>query len=173
MTLRFNHLPLVALLLAATVAHAGESGTTLKADSLRVAPFADAKIITTLPPASRVEILKKDGGWYQVKSAQGNGWIRLLSIRRGEGKKTSAGSELSGLAGLASGRSGTGKIVATTGIRGLNEEQLKAAKYDEKQLNLLDSYLTGRPEAQKFAAQAKLNARQMEYLPEPSTGATR
>ncbi|MDO8206462.1 MAG: SH3 domain-containing protein [Gallionella sp.] len=170
MTLRFNHLLLAAMMLIATAAQAGESGTTVKADTLKAAPFSDAKVIATLPSGAKVEILKKDGGWYQVKSPQGNGWIRLLSIRRGGAKATSAGSELSGLSGLASGRSGTGRVVATTGIRGLNEEQLKAAKYDEKQVTLAESYLTSRADAKKFAASAKLAARQLDYLPDPSTG---
>ncbi|MFA6921831.1 MAG: SH3 domain-containing protein, partial [Gallionella sp.] len=52
----------------------------------------------------------------------------------------------------------------TTGIRGLNEEELKAAKYDEKQLNLVESYAVSRADAQKFAANAKLVARRMDYL---------
>lgn len=170
MKLQFKQLILSALLLLAATAQAGESGTTVKTDTLKAAPFSDAKVIATLPSGSKVEILKKDGGWYQVKSPQGNGWIRLLSLRRGNAKATSAGSELSGLAGLASGRSGTGRVVATTGIRGLNEEQLKAAKYDEKQVTLAESYLTSRADAKKFAASAKLAARQLDYLPDPSTG---
>lgn len=158
------------MLLIATTASAGESGTTVKTDTLKAAPFADAAVIATLPAGSKVEILNKNGGWYQVKSPQGSGWIRLLSLRRGVAKATSAGSELSGLAGLASGRSGTGRIVATTGIRGLNEEQLKAAKYDEKQITLAESFATTRPAAQKFASQAKLTQRKVDYLPDPSTG---
>ncbi len=168
MTLRLNHLLLAAMLLFTTTAQATESGTTIKADTLRAAPFSDAAVIARLPSGAKVEILKKDGGWYQIKSPQGNGWIRLLSLRRGEAKVGSAGSELSGLAGLTSGRAGTGRIVATTGIRGLNEEQLKAAKYDEKQITLAESYTTSRADAKKFATGARLAARQLDYLPERS-----
>ncbi|MDO9054500.1 MAG: SH3 domain-containing protein [Gallionella sp.] len=156
---------LLFTLFIAGTALAGEIGTTVKADSVRAAPFSDTKIITTLPAATRVEILKKDGGWYQIKSAQGSGWIRMLSLRRGDVK--AATGPISGLAGLASGRAGTGKIVATTGIRGLNEEELKAAHYDEKQIALLESSTSSRAEAQKYAAKAKLKARQMDYLAEP------
>lgn len=163
---------LFATLLMSVAAQAGESGTTIRADSVRAAPFADASVIATLPVATRVEILKKDGGWYQVKSQLGSGWIRMLSLRRGDSKTTSAGSEISGLAKLASGRAGTGKVVSTTGIRGLNEEELRAARYDEKQLALAESFATGRPEAQKFAAQAKLAPRQLDFLPE-SSGASK
>lgn len=154
---------LFTMLLTAT-AQAAETGTTIKSDSVRGAPFSDAKIITTLPAATKVEIIKKDGGWYQIKSAQGSGWIRMLSLRNA---RTSKSGNLSGLAALASGRSGTGKVVSTTGIRGLNEEELKSAHYDEKQIARLDSSASSRREAQKFAGKAKLNARQIDYLPEP------
>lgn len=161
----------VSLLCVSGIAQASEAGTTIKTDTVRAAPFADAAVITTLPAAAKVDILKKDGGWMQIKSAQGSGWIRMLSIRRGDAKTSSAGSELSGLAGLASGRAGTGKVVSTTGIRGLNEEELKAAHYDEKQVTLADSYASSRVEAQKFATQAQLTAQQIDYLSEKSGGA--
>lgn len=161
---------LFATLLMSVAAQAGESGTLIKSDGLRSAPFADAALLATLPVATKVEILKRDGGWYQIKSPQGSGWMRLLSVRRGDAKST--GGELSGLAALASGRAGTGKVVSTTGIRGLNEEQLKAAKYDEKQITLAESFLTSRTDAQKFAASAKLAAHPVDYLAE-SAGAAK
>jgi hypothetical protein len=163
---------LSAALLLAAAAQAGENGMSIKADALRAAPFVDAKSIATLATGSAVEILKRDGGWYQVKSPQGSGWIRMLSIRRGSATKGSPGNELSGLSGLASGRAGTGRVVSTTGIRGLNEEELKAARYDEKQLLLAESFLTGKAQAQKFATQAKLRAKTLDYLPE-SSGASK
>ena len=156
---------LLFMMLLTATAQAAESATTVKSDSVRAAPFSDAKIVVTLPAATKVAILKKDGGWYQIKSAQGSGWIRMLSLRRGDAK--AAAKPLSGLAGLTSGRSGTGKIVATTGIRGLNEEELKAAQYDEKQVALLESSTTSRAQAQKFADKARLKARQMDYLADP------
>lgn len=154
---------LILIMLIAGVAQATESGSTIKSDTLRAAPYSDAAVIVSLPAATKVEIIKKDGGWMQIKSSQGSGWIRMLSIRRGDTRTGSA--DLAGLANLASGRSGTGKIVSTTGIRGLNEEELKSARYDDKQLTLAESFLTGRGEAQKFAAQAKLKTQQLNYLP--------
>ncbi|HEX5337848.1 MAG TPA: SH3 domain-containing protein [Gallionella sp.] len=162
---------LAGLLLAMSSAHAGESGAAIKSDDLKAEPFRDAKTVGTLATGDKVEILSKDGGWLQVKSPKGSGWVRMFSIRKGEARKASAGSEAAGLAGLASGRAGTGKVVATTGIRGLNEEELKAAKYDEKELKLAESFATSRADAQKFASQGKLVARQMDYLPD--AGGTR
>jgi len=155
----------VLFALLAMPAYAAETGTALKADAIRAEPFSDAKTVATLAAGDKVEIVKKDGGWLQVKSAKGSGWVRMLSVRKGEARK--GAGDASGLLGLASGRAGTGKVVATTGIRGLNEEELKSAQFNAAELKLAESYATAKPEAQKFAAQGKLAARKFDYLPAP------
>lgn len=167
--MKLNQLVISLLLLSATVAQAGESGSAIKTDTLRKAPFSDAQSVATLPAGSVIEIVQRKGGWYQINSARGKGWIRMLSVRRGN--PSSSGNSAASLASLASGRAGTGKIVSTTGIRGLNEEELKAAHFDEKQIGIAESYLTSRAAAQKFASQAKLKSIKMDYLPEASGAA--
>ncbi|MHB0924892.1 MAG: SH3 domain-containing protein [Gallionellaceae bacterium] len=162
-TMRLS-LMICALLLSGAL-HAAESGTALKADDLKTEPFRDAKTVAKLATGDKVDILKKDGGWYEVKSAKGKGWVRMLSIRKGDARK--GGGDASGLLALSSGRAGTGKVVATTGIRGLNEEELKAAKFNEAELKLAESYASSKPEAAKFAASGKLAARPFDYLPAP------
>lgn len=160
---------LLAMLLFATRAIAAwETGTALKTDKLMTEPFRDAKTVGSLSAGDKVEILKKQDGWFQVKSTKGSGWVRMLSIRLGEARKGTI--DTTGILGLASGRAGTGRVVATTGIRGLNEEDLKAAKYNETELKKVESYGVKRAEAQKFAAEGKLTARKVEYLPLPGTG---
>ena len=156
---------LSALLLAIGTALAAEEGSMLKADDLKAEPFRDATTVGSLAAGQHVEILDKQGGWFQVKSSAGSGWVRMLSVRRGEARKGSG--DAAGLLGLASGRAGTGSVVATTGIRGLSEEDLKAAKYNEAELKKAESYATTRADAQKFAASGKLAARKVEYLPAP------
>jgi hypothetical protein len=89
----------------------------------------------------------------------------MLSIRKGEAAR--GGSDAGGLHAPRPGRAGTGKVVATTGIRGLNEEELKAAKFDEKELERAESYAASKQAAAKFAAQGKLAARKFDYLPAP------
>lgn len=161
----------IGLLIGACLAAgawAAEPATALKADDLKAAPFRDAKTVARLAGGDKLDILKQQGGWYQVKSAKGTGWVRMLSVRRGEMRK---GGELTGLAGLASGRAGTGKVVATTGIRGLNEEDLKAAKFDEAELKKMEANSVGKDEARKFAAQGQLKAMKLDYLPKPEGGA--
>ena len=157
-------LTLAALLLSGAL-HAAESGTALKSDDLKAEPFRDAKTVATLASGDKVDILNKDGGWLQVNSAKGKGWVRMLSIRKGDAHKGSG--DTSGLLGLASGRAGTGKVVATTGIRGLNEEELKSAKFNGEELKRAESYASSKPEAAKFAASGKLAARPFDYLAAP------
>ena len=99
-------------------AFATEDGTALKADEIRSEPFGDAKTVATLAVGDKVEILGKDGGWLNINSAKGSGWVRMLSIRKGDARK--GGGELQGVLSVASGRAGTGKIVSTTGIRGFD-----------------------------------------------------
>lgn len=142
-----------------------ESGVALKSDAIKKEPYSDAKNTGMLSAGDKVNILKREGGWLQVKSAKGNGWVRMLSIRKGDAKKGK--SLVDSFKGLASGRSGTGTVVATTGIRGLNEEELKTAKFNAGELKLDESFATSRADAQNFANQGKLKPRSFEYLPLP------
>ena len=164
---RFRRIPaLLAVLLASTgTALAADGGSLLKAEDLKAAPFRDARTVESLAAGERVEILRTHGGWFQVKTARRSGWVRMLSVRRGEPRK--GGADAAGILGLASGRAGTGRVVATTGIRGLTEEELKAATYSEAELREVESYSATRAEATQFAAKGKLVARQVEYLPPP------
>lgn len=155
----------VLLLMVLQPAFAAETGTALKADAIKKEPFSDAKTLGILAVGDKVTVLKKDGGWLNIKSAKGSGWVRMLSIRKGDAKKGKSVAD--SLAGLASGRAGTGKVVATTGVRGLDEEELKSAKFDAGELKLAESYMTSRAEAQSFANQGKLKPRSLDYLPLP------
>jgi hypothetical protein len=158
-------LGIVLVALLAMPAFAAETGSVIRSDGIKVEPFRDAKTIATLSVGDKVEIVKTNGGWLQIKSPKGKGWVHMLNVRKGEMRKDSG--ELGGLLGMASGRAGTGKVVATTGIRGLDEVELQSAKYNETELNLVESYAINRAEAQVFATQGKLVARKFDYLPSP------
>lgn len=138
---------------------AGEGGTAIKMDSLRAEPFADAKTVGSLNKNDSVEILTKKGAWLQVKSKKSTGWVRLLSVKRG-----GASSSGSAISDVASGRTGTGKVVSTTGIRGLSAEELKAAKFNEDEMKKMESYQTSAGDAQSYAAAGGLSANKMAYL---------
>jgi hypothetical protein len=144
---------------------AGNPGTALKTDDIKAEPFRDAKTVGSLATGDTVEILGQRSGWFQVQSAKGKGWVRMLSVRRGEARKRSG--EVGEVFGLAAGRAGTGRVVATTGIRGLGEEDLKAAKFSETELKTAESFATTREQARTFAAEGKLAPRKVDYLPAP------
>ncbi len=154
-------IPLVLSLLAHPALAATEAGSAIKADEIKAEPFRDAKSVGTLAVGAPVLIVKRDGAWLQISSPQ-KGWVKMLSIKKGG--VAASGATLSGVAALASGRAGTGKIVSTTGIRGLNEENLKNAKFNEKEVKAAESYTVSKVEADKFGAQGKLKARQVAYL---------
>ena len=153
-----------ALLFSASLVHA-ESGTALKADTLRAEPFADAKSAGSIARNDKLEITDKKGAWLKVKAPKGSGWVRLLSVKRDAGGKA---NEAAGVLSVASGRAGTGQVVSTTGVRGLNEEDLKSAKFNEEETKKLEANSISREQASQFAAAAGLKARKLDYLPKPA-----
>jgi len=163
---------LCAGLLVSAAALGKEIGTALKADDVKAEPFKDAKVVTKIAKGDKVEILAKQGGWLQIKAAGKQGWVRLLSVRRGEAGKADVATQIGGVAGLATGRAGTGQVVSTTGVRGLGEEDLKAAKFSEEELRAAESYRATPQAARTFALAGKLSARQIAFLPEPKSTQT-
>ena len=146
-------------LLWPAIAFAGEAGTALKADVLRTEPYADAKTAGNLNKNDAVDILANKGAWLQVKSKSASGWVRILSVKRG-----GASGSNSSIADIASGRAGTGKVVSTTGIRGLSAEELKAAKFNEDEMKRMESHAVSAGDAQQFANAGGLSSTQLAYL---------
>ena len=146
---------------------ASESGVAVKNCKVLDEPFADAQEITSLKAGDPVEIGIRKGGWMKVTTKGKTGWVRMLFIRRGEAAKTSVATEASGVLGLATGRSGKGNVVATTGVRGLNEEELKEAKFNPQEFAKLKTYATSVREAQSFAKEGELKAKQVDFLTDP------
>ena len=141
------------------LAYAGDAGTALKADTLRAEPFADAKTVGSLNKNDALEILTKKGAWLQVKTKSKTGWVRILSVKRG-----GVSSSTSSIADVASGRTGTGKVVSTTGIRGLSAEDLKAAKFNEEEMKKMESHMLTPADGQSFASAGGLTATKTAYL---------
>jgi len=136
-----------------SAALAAETGTTLKNDTIRKEPYADAKAAGSFTRGESLEILKKQGAWLQVKTKKSTGWVRLLSVKRGA---SSAGSQSAGVLAAASGRAGTGQVVSTTGVRGLSEQELKAAKFNESEVKTMEGYTLSADDGRNFADAGKL-----------------
>lgn len=139
---------------------AADTGVVLKPDQLRADAFGDAKVVGNVNKNDAVEILNKKGAWLQIKTAGKSGWVRLLTVKR----NTASGNNVAGVVGVATGRSGTGKVVSTTGIRGLSAEDLKTAQFSETETKKLESYSASADEAKQYAASAGLSSHQYPYF---------
>ena len=106
-------------------------------------PFKDAEITTDLSAQTAVVILKRKGGWYQIKTETQQGWVRLTHVRLTR-KKNSQQDTDSGvgevLSGLATGRNKSDEVTTATAIKGLSEEELRNAEPDVDALNALDNF---------------------------------
>lgn len=157
---RHFSLLLLSLSLSASLA-AAEPAQTTKADSLREKPFVDAKVILPLKTGQTVDIKKREGAWYSVNVSGKTGWVPMLSIRRtGQAATVSAGS----LAQTASGRTSTGNVVATTGVRGLNEEELSEATFSEEAVAAAEKLRVSPEEGKSFARDGGLAPRPVPAL---------
>ena len=154
-------------LLYTGISVAAEQGSALKNDSLRSEPFADAKVTGSFARGDNLEIIKKQGAWLQVKSAKGSGWVRLLSVKRGAATNS---NQAAGVLAVASGRAGTGQVVSTTGVRGLSEQELKAAKFNEEEVKTLESYTLSADKGRAFAKAGNLNSIAFKNLKEAKGG---
>ena len=149
---------------AAGAAASGDPGTLVRADSLRARNAADAPELAALAAGIKVKILARDGAWYQVNADGKTGWVRMMSVRR----SAAASTDVAGLAGIASGRTGTGKVVTTTGVRGLDSGDLTAASFDEARIARAEAQRVSRADADAFARQAGLVTQAVPALPAPA-----
>jgi hypothetical protein len=154
------------LLLQSGLLLAAETGSALKNDNIRFEPYADAKVVGSFNRGEPLQILNKKGAWLQVKAKKGTGWVRLLSVKRGVA--SGSGSAVSGALAVASGRAGTGQVVSTTGIRGLSEAELKAAKFNEAEIKAMESYTATAAQGQKFASAGSLKTVAFANLKAPA-----
>lgn len=169
---RFAACLLVLLIGAAVPAFAAESATTVRAVELKQAPAPDAESLGQLPAQTPVDILQRQGGWSLVKSGDQRGWVRLLSLKLnaqgGAQVSEESGGFLASLFGFGRRNAASGAS-ATTGIRGLSEEELKNANPNPGEVAKLDHYQASQREARSYAQQHHLQSREVAFVePEES-----
>lgn len=155
------------------MAGAGETAQTLAGTELKSEPFIDAGTVATLPAGAAVEIVKRQGGWMQVKSAGGDsGWLKMTGVKLGGGSADAKGD--SGLGALwnvaRSGRSGSTGVTVATGVRGLSPEDLKNARPAPEAVKKLDSFAAAKKDAEAFAGKAALRRQTIDYIADAGSG---
>ena len=164
--MRKPSMPLIGLVLYVAAASASAApGTVLRSEKLYTHPSATSAVAGTAAKGARVNILAKRGGWLRVTAGSSTGWIRLLSVRVGEGGLGGAG--FGDVVGAATTKSDPSRVVAVAGLRGLNDEDLKQAKFNAEEMSRLDALTTGASQARSFASRAGLAAVNVPVLPAP------
>lgn len=160
---------MLTLSLASSLALAAP-GLALKDENLLAQPNATAAAVGKMTKGATVDIVAKQGGWLQVKAGGKQGWVRLLSVRAGAGG--AGGDGLAGVAGVAGAvtqKSDPSRVVAVAGVRGLNEEDLKGAKFNAAELAKLESFTVTSTQAKAFAEKSGLKTQTVASLPKPET----
>jgi len=151
-----------ALLLSAGV-HAASPGTLIRAAQLKSQPFIDASSEGELSADSPLTILVNQGGWTQVRTADGKtGWVRLLNVRPVPVADGSAESRSAIDSVLL--RTGSTKATATTGVKGLSREDIANARPNPGEVQRLGSYAVRSLDIDRFAASRHLVARSIPEL---------
>jgi Bacterial SH3 domain len=143
-------------------------GTVTRQTELKAEPAPSARTLSTLAANTPVTITNRQGGWLRVTSGEARGWVRLLHVSSQPAASTSsARAELEAAARVATGRAGQGNVAVTTGIRGLDEKELREAKPNPEELARLESFGAQPAQAQAHAKSQSLERRQVPYPPPP------
>lgn len=140
-------------------------GVMIKDEEMRASASASAAMVGRAARGASVDILARQRGWTRISNGGRTGWVRILSVR-----STTSGAALGNVIGMV--EAGTsqrdpGRVVAVAGLRGLNEEELRLARFNASELMQLDRYTSDRADAQSFARGAGLMPIRVPYLPNP------
>jgi hypothetical protein len=162
MSVRRFALSALAVALAATFAYA-EPAITIKPVALKETAASDSKTVASLPANTTVNLMKREGAWVQLGSGSDVGWAKLFDIRLASAQTAPAkgGGGLGEVLGLASGQRSAS---VTTGVRGLDEDQLVKAQPNPPEFQKLVAFQVTKEQAQQFAAAGKLTPREVELL---------
>lgn len=131
-------------------------------------PNNNGNVIESLSANTQVTVQQRQNSWTQVATTNNTGWVPTLTIRIVS--VTQQQSNIDGATEVVTDRLGnvTGTqqktVVATFGIRGIDEEKLKTAKLDEDQLKILENYKVTESSAKSFARSANLRAQKVAYF---------
>ncbi|PKM44638.1 MAG: hypothetical protein CVV05_08755 [Gammaproteobacteria bacterium HGW-Gammaproteobacteria-1] len=162
--------PLLTLLLCGlSLAAQADPAHVIRATELKAKPFSDAATLAPLAVKSVVDVQAREGGWYKVKAGGKQGWVRMTTLRLGDGSAKPGDSGVgSALQFLNTGRSGSSGVTVATGVRGLDAADITNAVPDPKAVAKLDTLAAPADDARRYAAEQKLKAQKIAYLPDPA-----
>jgi hypothetical protein len=135
-------------------------------------PSHDGETITTLAADSVITVEQRQGSWTKIATAEHTGWVPTLTIRI---KSVVTREDFKAAAVEVSDKiedETNTQVVATMGIRGLDEEELKQAKFNKKQLALLESYYANKKQLTAFSQAGELKPKNIAYIGEEQNSHT-
>jgi hypothetical protein len=156
---------LLLLVLAAAPAFAQEQAFTNRATELKESGDAGARTVASLPENTPVKVLARAGAWTRIEANGQSGFVRVFHLRfpaSVESSSSSGGNPFSAIAGALGGKSNKQANLATTGVRGISQDDVKNAAPDAQALAKMQSYRADKGEAQRFAREGKLAESKVE-----------
>ena len=135
-------------------------------------PSHDGETMTILAADSVITVEQRQGSWTKVATAEHTGWVPTLTIRI---KSVVTREDFKAAAVEVSDKiedETNTQVVATMGIRGLDEEELKQAKFNKKQLALLESYYANKKQLTAFSQAGELKPKNIAYIGEEQNSHT-
>src|SRR5690606_20833577 len=173
--------PIVLRLVALLLALAASSGAWLPVSAadmpavvhkasvqVHQAPDLGAPAVATLERNTAVTVAGQQGMWFQVRLADGqSGFVRVNDVRMAQAGKPASSS---GMRALFGGQAGKGRTNETAGVRGLDENMLRAAGYDAAQMAKLESYRATPEAAADYARGKDWSATEVAFASEARPG---
>lgn len=156
---RFAAIFLAAILLCrVSNAEAAEKGLILRAGDLLDQPFIDSAKSGPLTANQPVTILQRRGAWANVEAGGKTGWVRLLNLRLEPGVARPSNNSTARL------RTGSSGRTVTTGVKGMDEEDIRNATPDYAELELLGTLAVSTDDARAIAQKNSLKENTVAYL---------
>ena len=158
---RLRKISLVILVLFSTNGWANALGTIIRNSDLKSSPVIDASVVGAVQENAQVTILGYEGAWSKVQTQDGKiGWIRMLNIKPGKQEDApSVRGVVSQVGGVV--RTGTTKMAATTGVKGLSKEEIKNSKPNLVEIRKLEAFKAKPKDVENFAAKRQLRPQEI------------
>ncbi len=115
----------------------------LKADATLLDKPEGTKV-GAVKAGTAVSVVKRQGLWAQLQTANGTGWVRLGLLSFGGA---------SGVVALDTGRAGTGNVVSTSAARGLSSKDLLSGRPNTGAVLAMDNWIPDPGTVEKFASE--------------------
>jgi len=175
MTNRMRHLRdcvlVLLIMLGGPAALAADSGWATRDLEIREAPKGDAKAVGRLAKGGRYELVSEQAAWTQIRVQGLRGWVLSFYLMPGPSPaERSVGQSVSEFVALGTDRRPQSNSVI--GIRGLDEEQLRSAQFNDAELKRLESYSQPAGAGGAFAAEARLQRQRVDEIPASTSVST-